>query len=87
MFSATKISKQLSSETQTKLMNFTQCYRSCFFFFKNEFNQVDYTSAKAACVELGLEAMLAAPKTATILDALNKLNVNETDVWIGLDDR
>ena len=31
--------------------------------------------------------MLAAPKTATILDALNKLNVNETDVWIGLDDR
>ena len=48
---------------------------------------MDYASAKAACVELGLDAMLAAPKTAKILAALNNLNVNETDVWIGLDDR
>lgn len=44
----------------------------------------DYSAAAAGCKVLG--AALAAPKTSAIMAALNSLNIDSVDFWIGLDD-
>ena len=44
----------------------------------------DYNAAAAGCKLLGAD--LAAPKTSTIMTALNSLNLDNFEFWIGLDD-
>ena len=48
---------------------------------------VAFANAETQCSGLAEDAMMAAPKSAAIMNTLNALNPSGGDVWVGLDDR
>ena len=48
---------------------------------------LSYSDASVECSNLATGGLLAAPKSEAILNAINNLNPDGDDVWVGLDDR
>ena len=48
---------------------------------------LSFADASIECSNLATGGILAAPKSEAILNAINNLNPNGDDVWVGLDDR
>ena len=48
---------------------------------------LSFADASTECANLASGGLLAAPKTEAILNAINNLNPDGEDVWVGLDDR
>ena len=48
---------------------------------------LSFADASTECSTLATGGLLAAPKSEAILNAINNLNPDGQDVWVGLDDR
>ena len=48
---------------------------------------LSFADASNECSNLATGGLLAAPKSEAILNAINNLNPDGDDVWVGLDDR
>ena len=55
--------------------------------FKVVETALSFADASSECANLASGGLLAAPKTEAILNAINNLNPDGEDVWVGLDDR